>query len=175
MNTFLQKENQELVCEVLNTLFRKNFRLTIDNIDNFSELYKEYLFKIQDEYVNLSLLEKNKLLIKNIFMYVKSYISDQTSNRSSLLERNYEKSQEDFESYKPKEPNQIDFEDKEEIKETTKKSYNEIMKQREEELNYIQPNKNDKNAEKWINKDKNIDEESESDKKMEQRVIEQNM
>jgi len=175
MDNFLVKENQELICELLNILLRKNFRLSIDNIDNFSEVYREHLFKIQNEYSNLSLLEKNKLLIKNIFTYVKSYINNQSSNRKSLLERNYEKSQQDFDSYKAKEPEEIDFKDKEEIKETIKKSYEEIMKQREEELNNIQPNKNDKIAENWINKDKDIDSEEENDKKLRERVVEQNL
>lgn len=175
MNNFLVKENQELICELLNTLFNKNFRLTIDNIDNFGEIYKENLFKIQDNYTNSPLLEKNKLLIKSIFDHVKSYISNQSSNRKSLLERNYEKSQQDFESYKPKDPEKIDFEDKEEIKNDTKKSYEEIMKQREEQLNSITFNKDDKIAEEWINKDKDKDEEEENDKKLKERVVEQNL
>lgn len=175
MNNFLVKENQELICELLNTLFNKNFRLTIDSIDNFGEIYKENLFKIQDNYANAPLLEKNKLLIKNIFEYVKSYISNQSSNRKSLLERNYEKSQQDFESYKPKDPEKVDFEDKEEIKNDTKKSYQEIMKQREQELNSITFNKDDKIAEEWINKDKDKDEEEENDKKLKERVVEQNL
>lgn len=175
MNNFLVKENQELICELLNILFNKNFRLTIDSIDNFGEIYKENLFKIQDNYTNAPLLEKNKLLIKNIFEHVKIYISNQSSNRKSLLERNYEKSQQDFESYKPKDPEKIDFEDKEEIKNDTKKSYEEIMKQREEQLNSITFNKDDKIAEEWINKDKDKDEEEENDKKLKERVVEQNL
>ena len=177
MNNFLVKENQELICELLNILFNKNFRLSIDSIDNFGEIYKENLFKIQDNYTNASLLEKNKLLIKSIFEYIKNYISNQSSNRKSLLERDYEKSQQDFESYKPKDPEQIDFEDKnkDEIRKDTKKSYEEIMKQREQELNSITFNKDDKIAEEWINKDKDKDEEEENDKKLKERVIEQNL
>ena len=196
MNQFLVKENQELICELLNGLFLKNFRLSLHDIDDFQEIYREYLFKIQDEYPDLNLIDKNKLLLKNIFNYVKFLVSNQNTQREKLLQRKYEKSKQDFEQYKPKTPNNIDFSDpevaaeinakkeskeKEEGEETgsqeelntqenLKQSFNDILKQREEELKQVQFQPQDSElAKKWLNKDRDEEEEEkEHDKQREE-------
>lgn len=188
MNQFLVKENQELICELLTGLFLKNFRLSLSDIDNFQEIYREYLFKIQDEYPSLNLIDKNKLLLKNIFNYVKLLVSNQNMRREKLLQRKYEKSKQDFEQYKPKAPDNIDFSDPvQEDNETNlqteegdtqdgeenkklKQSFNDILKQREEELKQVefQPQDSDL-AKKWLNKDRDEEEEEkEQDKQREE-------
>ena len=188
MNQFLVKENQELICELLTGLFLKNFRLSLSDIDNFQEIYREYLFKIQDEYPSLNLIDKNKLLLKNIFNYVKLLVSNQNMRREKLLQRKYEKSKQDFEQYKPKAPDNIDFSDPvQEDNETNiqtedgdtqhgeenkklKQNFNDILKQREEELKHVefQPQDSDL-AKKWLNKDRDEEEEEkEHDKQREE-------
>ena len=98
----------------------------------------------------------------------------------TILERNYEQNKEDFQSYAPKVPEQVDFSIKEneiteEMKQNVKENYDTIMKQRQEELNNITFNKQQNvQATEWINKDKDAEEEEEQAEQKKEEAITEN-
>ena len=128
----------------------------------------------------LPLVEKNKHLIASLFAYCKQIYITSTKKDRTILERNYEQNKEDFQSYAPKLPEQVDFSIKEneittEMKQNVKENYDSIMKQRQEELNNITFNKQqNEQATEWINRDKDVEEEDEQVEQKKEETITEN-
>lgn len=180
-NPFYVIENIDLINSLINITLQKKFGPTIQikNIENYNHVFRELQNQINEQYHYLSLVEKNKHLLASLFAYCKQIHIDSNKKDSTILERNYEEKKQDFESYAPKLPEQVDFSIKEneittEMKQNVKENYDTVMKQRQEELNNITFNmrENDQ-AMNWINKDKDAEEEEEqAEQKKEESITE---
>ena len=181
-NPFYVSENVELVNNLINIALQKKFGPTIqtDNVENYNHVFRELQNQINEEYHYLPLVEKNKHLIASLFAYCKQIYISTTKKDRTILERNYEQNKEDFQSYAPKVPEQVDFSIKEneiteEMKQNVKENYDTIMKQRQEELNNITFNKQQNvQATEWINKDKDAEEEEEQAEQKKEEAITEN-
>jgi len=181
-NPFYGSENIDLINYLITIAIQKKFGPTIqlDNVENYNTIFREFQNQINEQYHYLPLVEKNKHLIASLFAYCKQIYITSTKKDRTILERNYEQNKEDFQSYAPKLPEQVDFSIKEneittEMKQNVKENYDSIMKQRQEELNNITFNKQqNEQATEWINRDKDVEEEDEQVEQKKEETITEN-
>lgn len=172
MNDFTNKDNTNLIWQLINEFVQTNHKVKIseENIPGLGQFFVNTINEINSkrfEYNN-NIMVLNKEVLSRTAIYINQNIKvnqlqqNQMFNNNSIkleyerkkdmsdgINKSLQSHKENFQSYQVKQPTNIDFSDKSQEFETNR-NFNDTLAEREAELNRITSQYNANDAKKWI-------------------------